>query len=173
MTAQRGGVVDVAPALDLELLEHLVDQGRYRQRHPDLAGRGQGDPEVLVVQLVVFEELVLLLVHDLGAGQAAGDGLDHLGRVDGGLRPEHQRLAHALEDDPHDDLVARLDDLARPGLAHVRRRAHGLEQRPSPLEWASSPPTMIDSSTAPLRCGRGSGRRTRRPGRAAPGCRHR
>ena len=93
----------------------------------------QGDSQVLVVQRklepggeIVLEEVAPADLHDLVAGQAAGQDLDQPVGVDAGLGGQHQRLADRLDGHRDEDLVACLGRLAGARVAHVH---DGLAER--------------------------------------------
>src|SRR3954451_16558001 len=134
---EQRGVVTVAAAVASQRLQHLVDGRGARQRDAVLARGLQGDAEVLVVQVdaeagreVVLEEVAAADLHDLVCREAAAEHLDDGRGIDAGLRAEHERLGDRLDPERDDDLVARLDDLARPDRSDVDDRlAERLEER--------------------------------------------
>src|SRR5215470_8969107 len=123
---EEGGMVQPAVPLRVERPDELRDERAQRDRHAGLAGGRRDDAHVLVVQRdaepgreVAGQHAGRLAVEDRVAGQAACEDLDGRLGVDAVGLEEDDRLCDELDGPAHDELVGRLDGLARAGRADV------------------------------------------------------
>ena len=111
---------------------------------PDRPSRVQDDPRVLAVQPGAEPRLERTVQHplavhlqDLRSGEPAEERLTHLRGVHARALREHERLGDGLDRRRHDQLVARLRDLARAArtdvhdvLPHRLQDRHRARERP-------------------------------------------
>jgi hypothetical protein len=84
-------------------------------------------------------------LQDAAVGEAAGDGLAHLGHVGAALGAQQQRFGHGADGDADDHLVGQLGELPGAVRADVRGAAEHLEDGQRALEVRRLPPTMMAS----------------------------
>ncbi len=128
-TAQQRRVVEVAVAAGARRGHQLRGDRAERKDHAGLS-RGRGDdPHVLVVQVDAkarvkrsAQHVLALLLEHLGAGQPTPEHVERSLGVDAVGLEEYERFGERLDVDADDQLVGRLDRLARAARADVHDR---------------------------------------------------
>ena len=123
-------MVEPAVAVGPRAGHQLGDERAERHHDTGLAGRGGDDAEVLVVQVDPesrierpVEHVLLLLVQHLRAGQPAAEHLERGLGVDAVRLEEDDGLGERLDVGGDDQLVGRLDGLARSRSGRRARRS--------------------------------------------------
>ena len=120
----------------------MLGAGGVRQVDPQFLGAGQGQVQVLLVQVDTEARIEGALDHalavhfqDLGRCKATHQRFTHFGRVGAVFGGEQQRFGHRLDVQRNDDLVGHLGGLAIAIAAYQGDVfAHALEQRQRAFE---------------------------------------
>src|SRR5579884_1246288 len=122
-------MVEITVPAKLKRGKHLIDQRGRRQRDTVATCGFQHEPQVFVMEAhaatrrkIVGKHVRSTQLDDAIGGQTSAQYLQNLSRVNTSLRSKYQCLAHGLNRESNDNLIAGFDNLARAILSNMHNR---------------------------------------------------